>query len=63
MDAICTHEGAQLEEGRLQEYLSLALCGIWCIKWKVSDATVWPTDLESYPVEVEVNHNRFDGIK
>jgi len=30
---------------------------------KVSDAILWATDLKSYPVEVEVNHNKFDGTK
>ena len=56
MDAICTHEGAPLEEGNLEQY------GLTC-PWhyavfdirngKVSDATVWATDLKSYPVEIE----------
>ena len=56
MDAICTHEGAPLEEGTLQEN-SLTCPWHYAVfdvrNGKVSDATVWATDLNSYPVEVE----------
>ncbi|MFL6398953.1 MAG: Rieske (2Fe-2S) protein [Nitrososphaeraceae archaeon] len=58
MDAICTHEGGPLEEGNLQEY-SLTCPWHYAVfdvrNGKVSDATVWATDLKSYPVEVEDN--------
>ena len=58
MDAICTHEGGPLEEGNLQEY-SLTCPWHYAVfdvrNEKVSDATVWATDLKSYPVEVEEN--------
>ena len=58
MDAICTHEGGPLEEGNLQEY-SLTCPWHYAVfdvrNGKVSDATVWATDLKSYPVEVEEN--------
>jgi nitrite reductase/ring-hydroxylating ferredoxin subunit len=56
MDAICTHEGAPLEEGNLEDY-SLTCPWHYAVfdvrNGKVSDATVWATDLKSYPVEVE----------
>jgi nitrite reductase/ring-hydroxylating ferredoxin subunit len=56
MDAICTHEGAPLEEGNLEEY-SLTCPWHYAVfdvrNGKVSDATVWATDLKSYPVQVE----------
>jgi nitrite reductase/ring-hydroxylating ferredoxin subunit len=56
MDAICTHEGAPLEEGNLEQY-SLICPWHYAVfdvrNGKVSDATVWATDLKSYPVEVE----------
>jgi nitrite reductase/ring-hydroxylating ferredoxin subunit len=58
MDAICTHEGGPLDEGNLQEY-SLTCPWHYAVfdvrNGKVSDATVWATDLKSYPVEVEDN--------
>ena len=48
MDAICTHAGAPLEEGNLQEY-SLTCPWHYTVfdvrNGKVSDATVWATDL------------------
>jgi nitrite reductase/ring-hydroxylating ferredoxin subunit len=56
MDAICTHEGGPLEEGNLQEY-SLTCPWHYAVfdvrNGKVSDATVWATDLKLYPLEVE----------
>ena len=56
MDAICTHEGGPLEEGNLQEY-SLTCPWHYAVfdvrNGEVSDATVWATDLRSYPVEVD----------
>ena len=56
MDAVCSHEGGPLEEGTLEGY---------CLKcpWhyavfdvrnaKVSEQTVWATDLKSYLVRVD----------
>ena len=56
MDAICTHEGAPLEEGSLDQH-SLTCPWHYAVfdvrNGKVSDATVWATDLKSYAVEVE----------
>jgi nitrite reductase/ring-hydroxylating ferredoxin subunit len=56
MDAVCSHEGGPLEEGTLEGY------GLKC-PWhyaifdvrnaKVSEQTVWATDLQSYPVKVD----------
>jgi ferredoxin-NADP reductase/nitrite reductase/ring-hydroxylating ferredoxin subunit len=56
MDAICSHEGGPLEEGKLEGY------DLTC-PWhnavfdvrtaKVSDQTAWATDLQSYPVKVD----------
>jgi nitrite reductase/ring-hydroxylating ferredoxin subunit len=56
MDAISTHEGGPLEKGSLEEY-NLTYPSHYAVfdvrNGKVSDATVWATDLKSYPVEVE----------
>jgi nitrite reductase/ring-hydroxylating ferredoxin subunit len=56
IDEICTHEGGPLDEGELNGY------GLKC-PWhyavfdvrngKVSDATVWATNLNSYTVKVD----------
>ncbi|HEX2013617.1 MAG TPA: Rieske 2Fe-2S domain-containing protein [Nitrososphaera sp.] len=56
MDATCSHEGGPLDEGTLEGY------NLTC-PWhsaifdvrnaKVSDQTVWATDLQSYPVKVD----------
>jgi nitrite reductase/ring-hydroxylating ferredoxin subunit len=56
MDSICSHEGGPLEEGTLEGY------NLTC-PWQyavfdirnatVSDATVWATELTSYPVKIE----------
>jgi nitrite reductase/ring-hydroxylating ferredoxin subunit len=56
MDAICSHEGGPLEEGSLDEY-NLTCPWHYAIfdvrNAKVSDQTVWATDLNSYQVEVD----------
>ncbi len=56
MDAVCSHEGGPLEDGKLEGY------DLTC-PWhnavfdvrnaKVSEKTVWATDLNSYPVQVD----------
>ena len=56
MDAVCSHEGGPLEEGKLEGYI---LTCPWHYAMfdvrnaKVSDKTVWATDLTSYPVQVD----------
>ena len=72
LDAIFIHEGASLEEGTLQEN-SLTCPWHYAVfdvrNGKVSDATVWATDLKSYPVEVEdtgdiwINPNGINNTK
>ena len=56
MDAICSHEGGPLEDGTLQEY-ELKCPWHYAIfdvrNAKVSEQTVWATDLQSYPVKVD----------
>jgi ferredoxin-NADP reductase/nitrite reductase/ring-hydroxylating ferredoxin subunit len=56
MDAICSHEGGPLEEGSLDGY-NLTCPWHYAIfdvrNAKVSDQTVWATDLNSYQVEVD----------
>jgi glycine betaine catabolism B len=56
MDAVCSHEGGPLEEGTLEGY-ELKCPWHYAIfdvrNAKVSEHTVWATDLQSYPVKVE----------
>ena len=56
MDAVCSHEGGPLEDGSLQEY-ELKCPWHYAIfdvrNAKVSEQTVWATDLQSYPVKVD----------
>lgn len=56
MDAVCSHEGGPLEEGTLEGY-NLTCPWHYAIfnvrNAKVSDQTVWATDLNSYAVQVE----------
>src|ERR687890_639925 len=56
MDAVCSHEGVPLEEGTLEGY-NLTCPWHYAIfnvrNAKVSDQTVWATDLNSYAVQVE----------
>src|SRR5215210_6565482 len=56
MDAVCSHEGGPLEEGTLDKH-NLTCPWHYAIfdvrNAKVSDQTVWATDLVSYPVKVE----------
>jgi glycine betaine catabolism B len=56
MDAVCSHEGGPLEEGTLEGY-ELKCPWHYAIfdvrNAKVSDQTVWATDLQSYPVNVD----------
>src|ERR687888_1004930 len=55
MDAVCSHEGGPLEEGTLEGY-ELKCPWHYAIfdvrNAKVSEQTVWATDLQSYPVKV-----------
>jgi glycine betaine catabolism B len=56
MDAVCSHEGGPLQDGSLQEY-ELKCPWHYAIfdvrNAKVSEQTVWATDLQSYPVKVD----------
>ena len=56
MNAVCSHEGGPLEEGTLEGY-NLTCPWHYAIfdvrNAKVSDQTVWATDLNSYAVQVE----------
>jgi glycine betaine catabolism B len=56
MDAVCSHEGGPLEEGTLDKH-NLTCPWHYAIfdvrNAKVSDQTVWATDLNSYQVEVD----------
>ena len=56
MDAVCSHEGGPLEDGSLEGYelkcpWHYALFDVR--NAKVSEQTVWATDLQSYSVKVE----------
>jgi nitrite reductase/ring-hydroxylating ferredoxin subunit len=60
MDAVCSHEGGPLEDGSLEGYelkcpWHYALFDVR--NAKVSEQTVWATDLQSYSVKVD-NNNR-----
>lgn len=56
MDAVCSHEGGPLEDGTLNGY-ELKCPWHYAVfdvrNAKVSDQTVWATDLQSYPVQVD----------
>ena len=56
IDEICTHEGGPLDEGELNGY-DLKCPWHYAVfdvrNGKVSDATVWATDLNSYTVKVD----------
>lgn len=56
MDAVCSHEGGPLEDGTLQGY-ELTCPWHYAVfdvrNAKVSEQTVWATDLQSYPVKVD----------
>jgi nitrite reductase/ring-hydroxylating ferredoxin subunit len=56
IDEICTHEGGPLDEGELNGY-DLKYPWHYAVfdvrDGKVSDATVWATDLNSYTVKVD----------
>jgi nitrite reductase/ring-hydroxylating ferredoxin subunit len=54
INSVCSHQGGPLEEGKLEGYsitcpLHYAVFDIR--NGKVSDSTVWATDLESYEVK------------
>jgi ferredoxin-NADP reductase/nitrite reductase/ring-hydroxylating ferredoxin subunit len=56
IDAVCTHEGGPLDEGTLEG--NNLTCpwhnAVFDVRnGKVSDQTVWATDLHSYPVKVD----------
>ena len=60
MDAVCSHEGGPLEDGSLEGYelkcpWHYALFDVR--NAKVSEQTVWATDLQSYPVKMGENGN------
>ena len=56
MDAVCSHKGAPLEEGRLEGY-NLTCPWHYAVfdvrNGKVSDRTVWAKNQTSYPVNVD----------
>jgi ferredoxin-NADP reductase/nitrite reductase/ring-hydroxylating ferredoxin subunit len=56
MDAVCSHEGGPLEDGSLEGY-ELKCPWHYAIfdvrDARVSEQTVWATDLQSYPVKVD----------
>lgn len=56
MDAVCSHEGGPLEEGTLDGY-ELKCPWHYAIfdvrNARVSEQTIWATDLQSYPVKVD----------
>ncbi len=56
MDAICSHQGAPLEEGTLEGY-NLTCPWHYAVfdvrNGKVSDRTVWAKNQTSYPVNVD----------
>jgi nitrite reductase/ring-hydroxylating ferredoxin subunit len=56
MDAVCSHEGGPLEEGTLDRY-ELKCPWHYAIfdvrNARVSEQTIWATDLQSYPVKVD----------
>src|ERR671925_725233 len=56
IDAICTHKGGPLEQGNLQGY-NLKCPWHYAVfdvrNGKVSDRTVWATNLNSYSVKVD----------
>jgi nitrite reductase/ring-hydroxylating ferredoxin subunit len=56
MDAVCSHEGGPLEDGTLMGY-DLRCPWHYAVfdvrNAKVSDKTVWATDLRSYAVHVD----------
>jgi nitrite reductase/ring-hydroxylating ferredoxin subunit len=56
MDAICSHQGAPLEEGNLEGY-NLTCPWHYAVfdvrNGKVSDRTVWAKNQTSYPVNVD----------
>ena len=56
MDAVCSHEGGPLEDGSLDGYELKCPChyAIFDVRNpKVSEETVWATDLKSYSVKVD----------
>ena len=59
IDEICTHEGGPLHEGELNEY-DLKCPWHYAVfdvrNGKVSDATVWATNLNSYTIKVDETH-------
>ena len=56
MDAVCSHQGAPLEEGNLEGY-SLTCPWHYAVfdvrNGRVSDRTVWAKNQTSYPVNVD----------
>lgn len=56
MDATCTHQGGPLDEGKLEGH-NLTCPWHYAVfdvrSGKVSDKTVWATNLNSYPVQVD----------
>jgi nitrite reductase/ring-hydroxylating ferredoxin subunit len=58
MDAVCSHKGAPLEEGKLEGY-NLTCPWHYAVfdvrNGKVSDRTVWAKNQTSYPVNIDQN--------
>jgi nitrite reductase/ring-hydroxylating ferredoxin subunit len=58
IDAVCSHKGAPLEEGKLEGY-NLTCPWHYAVfdvrNGKVSDRTVWAKNQTSYPVNIDEN--------
>src|SRR5919204_3890847 len=58
IDATCTHKGGPLNKGKLEGH-NLTCPWHYAVfdvrNGKVSERTVWATDLKSYPVKVDEN--------
>src|SRR5688572_26421353 len=58
MDATCTHQGGPLDEGKLEGH-DLTCPWHYAVfdvrNGRVSDKTVWATNLNSYPVQIDEN--------
>jgi nitrite reductase/ring-hydroxylating ferredoxin subunit len=56
IDAVCTREGGPLDEDKLEGYCPTCPWhyAVFDVRsGKVSDETVWATDISSYPVQVD----------
>ena len=62
MNSVCSHQGGLLENGTLEKYyitypIHYAVFDIR--NGKISDSTVWATDLESYEIKQETKLETF----